>query len=455
MPYFIGIWAAAIALAPDPWTKAIVAAPPLAGAGVWWMIHRAERWLGLFFFCALLLPPLPASVGNTGVHIAPLIALAGILCGALRMSEWRAWRCSLPVFLCLFLAVITESSAFAAFFYGGSVAAGSLVRAALFAIGVYIFLYAYCGPRDSHSDALRFTAFLFFAGAASALFACADFYFQFPVPAGYGAQFIWVDQDVLRRAQGIFYEASTLGNFCVFFLVMILVSFFRPRDERPCSLPVLAAVGGMFGAALIFSYSRSSLFALAVSVCAFLFIRGIRLTRAALTGLGLSLAAAAALTRIALPALAGHYWTRLAISLQSFMSAPNTVLSGRIDSWNEIMAFLLQQPWHIFFGIGYKTLPYINQNSAPLIADNTYLSLLAETGVVGLAVFAILNFAILRTSLRASRTRNPRSSFFGSWIFCFWCGEMVQMMSGDLITFWRVLPLYFWVLGTAARESGQ
>ena len=32
---------------------------------------------------------------------------------------------------------------------------------------------------------------------------------------------------------------------------------------------------------------------------------------------------------------------------------------------------------------------------------------------------------------------------------------MVQMLSGDLITYWRVLPLYFWVLATAAREAGE
>jgi hypothetical protein len=27
------------------------------------------------------------------------------------------------------------------------------------------------------------------------------------------------------------------------------------------------------------------------------------------------------------------------------------------------------------------------------------------------------------------------------------------MFSGDLITYWRALPLYFWVLGVAARAS--
>jgi O-antigen ligase len=88
-----------------------------------------------------------------------------------------------------------------------------------------------------------------------------------------------------------------------------------------------------------------------------------------------------------------------------------------------------------------------------VIADNTYLSLLVETGVFGLTAFLALNFLILREGWRAAKSANPRASFHGEWIFCFWVGEMVQMFSGDLITYWRVLPVYFWVLGTAIRES--
>jgi O-antigen ligase len=233
------------------------------------------------------------------------------------------------------------------------------------------------------------------------------------------------------------------------------VSFFRPRQERPCSLPALGICGGLFGAALIFSYSRSSLVALAVAACAFLYVRRVRLSHRALAGLGLSLMAAAALARVALPTLAAHYWVRLAISLESVLSAPNSVLSGRVDTWSTIAGFLVKQPWHALFGIGYKTLPYTSYAGSPQVADNTYLSLLVETGVVGLVAFAGLNFAILRTSLRAARSSGARASFFGSWIFCFWCGEMAQMFSGDLITFWRLLPVYFWVLATAARESGE
>ena len=52
-------------------------------------------------------------------------------------------------------------------------------------------------------------------------FALVDFYFHFPAPAGYEAQFVWLESGAFRRAQGFFYDASTLGNLCVFFLDMI------------------------------------------------------------------------------------------------------------------------------------------------------------------------------------------------------------------------------------------
>jgi O-antigen ligase len=85
------------------------------------------------------------------------------------------------------------------------------------------------------------------------------------------------------------------------------------------------------------------------------------------------------------------------------------------------------------------------------VGDNTYLTLLVETGVVGLAALLWLNFAILRSAGRAIRAPNARTSFYGTWMLCFWCGQMVQMLSGDLLTYWRVLPVYFWVLALAVR----
>src|SRR4029077_3029945 len=134
---------------------------------------------------------------------------------------------------------------------GAEAAAGSLARVALFGIPVDVFFYTAHGPARTRSFKL---AYLYCIAAVAALFACVDFYYQFPAPAGYGPQFVWLDTGVFRRAQGIFYEASTLGNFCAFFLVMIAVAFTRRGKDTPLSRPALMLGGVLFSAALIFSY---------------------------------------------------------------------------------------------------------------------------------------------------------------------------------------------------------
>jgi O-antigen ligase len=301
-------------------------------------------------------------------------------------------------------------------------------------------------------DSARQGRLLFAIGVIAALFACADFYFQFPAPAGFEDQFVWLDEGVFRRAQGLFYEASTLGNFCVFFLVMTAVAFFSPRESAPCSRPLLAAGGLLFAGTLILSYSRASIIAVIVSCLTLALLRRVRIGRVLASASGVLLVAAA-VVRYALPAFAANYWTRITTSFEDILVTPDGVFTGRLASWSALGNFLASQPWHTVFGIGYKTLPYTRFAGTATVADNTYLSLLVETGIIGLSAFLALNFVILRAGFRAARSPRRTASFFGEWIFCFWVGEMAQMLSGDLITYWRVLPVYFWVLGTAVRES--
>jgi O-antigen ligase len=84
-----------------------------------------------------------------------------------------------------------------------------------------------------------------------------------------------------------------------------------------------------------------------------------------------------------------------------------------------------------------------------------YLSALVEAGIGGLAALIAMNWAILRAGYRAARSPDAARSFYGAWIFCFWIAESVQMMSADLLTFWRVLPVYFWVLAMAVRDGRE
>jgi O-antigen ligase len=445
-----GAYACVIALSQNPLAATVGIALLVAIPLVLWTLQTASRWLWCFFFAALLLPPLPFALGESGPHVAVILAGLGLICGALRIPEWHLKHDLLAFAMVVFFLVLLASSALAVFYSGLSIAAGSLARVLLFGIPVYVFFYSAYGPQ--HWFSVRR---LYWFGVLSALFACVDFYYQFPAPAGYGPQFIWLDSGVYRRAQGFFYEASTLGNVCAFFLLMIALTLLRGRREYPVPRIALWCGAPILFAALVLSYSRASLLNLFVALAALLYMERARIRIGRLAAIAGSCLAAGSLAAWQLyPEVAWGYWLRLTNS-EFFFTEPASVLSGRVASWRIIAAFLAAHPWHAILGMGYKTLPYSNFIGRTVVADNMYLSLLAETGVIGLAAFCLLNIAILRTAWRAARRDDSRASFFGTWIFCFWIGQLFQMLSGDLFTYWRVLPVYFWVLAMAARRLRQ
>jgi hypothetical protein len=446
----VGMYGASVTLMPSPLYSLALSAPLLLLLLVWWTIAESQRWLWLFFAGASLLPPLPYALGDSGPHPAILLAALGVFAAVLRLGEWRFVLDEVSAALLVFTGIMLATVGLAALYSGIAIASASLARVLLFGVACLVFLYTVHGPRAG-TDRIRSCSVLLAIGVAAALFACVDFYFQFPAPAGYGPQFVWLDSGVFRRAQGLFYEASTLGNFCAFFLVMIAVALFNPRDRRPCSRTALVAAGVIFSTALIFSYSRGSLLNVAIALCALAYVRRVRLKRAIVTMAACALISGA-VVYLLFPSFAQSYWIRLAASFQYFWSSPEGILSGRVANWRILTAFLTAHPWHALFGIGYKTLPYSDFIGGAVIADNMYLSLLVETGVLGLGAFLLLNAAMLRAALRAARSSTRTAAFFGTWFFCFWAGETAQMFSGDLLTYWRVLPLYFWVLGVAVRE---
>ena len=452
-PVLAGAYAAVMALAPKPAVAFVLAAPLAIVPLIYWAILKRDRWLTFFFAAALLLPPLSLGLGDSGPHPAVIFVLLGLLAGALNIGAWRVEAARLNRSFAIFFLILLASSAEAFFYSGMRVGIGSLMRVILFGISVYVFFYAAYGP-DVSKDASRDTRLLLGFAVISALFACVDFYFQFPAPAGFGPQYIWLRSGVYRRAQGLFYEASTLGNFCVFFLTMIAEALLGPRGQSPVSRRFLLPGGLIFTAALVLSYSRGSLLNLLTAIAVLVFLNRARIRIGRFVA-GLAAAALAALLAVwaLLPSFVAAYKLRVTTSVQYAFSATEGLLSGRVASWRTIIDFLAQHPWHAFFGIGYKTLPYSDYLGHTVITDNMYLSLLAETGVVGLIAFVWLSVEILRAARRATISANPISRFHGSWIFAFWIGELVQMLTGDLLTYWRVLPLYFWVLAVAVRHE--
>src|SRR5207302_9462472 len=122
------------------------------------------------------------------------------------------------------------------------------------------------GPDRQDQVATRNSArWLFWIAVAAAAFGCVDFVFQLPAPAGFEPQCLSLESGVYRRAQRLFYEASTLGNFCVFFLVMAGVSLAEPRARRFVRTPVLCVGAVLLAGAMLLSFSRASVLAAALA----------------------------------------------------------------------------------------------------------------------------------------------------------------------------------------------
>ncbi|MBI2684886.1 MAG: O-antigen ligase family protein [Acidobacteria bacterium] len=451
----LGCYAAGVALAPSWTLRAAGAALLFALPASWWILSGANHWISAFLAAAILLPPLPIPIGNSGPHPSLLVAASGLVVGILRAREWTIRFDRLAASFLVFFSILLASTASAAFISGGGTALGSIVRVMLFGISLYVYFYTVYGPgRAGMGSEIRAVRWLSGAAILAALFAWVDFYFQFPAPAGYGAQFVWLASGVFRRAQGLFYEASTLGNFSAFFLVLIAVLI--PDAKRWPVLPraVMIPAGAVLFAALMLSYSRASIAALMAAIGTLVFLQAKRSgVRYGIILIPFSLAAGALVLLLLLPEFTQIYLRRMTGSFEYFFSDTNAILSGRLESWRAVLRLLEDNPHYLLTGIGYKTLPYTNLAGRPLVADNMYLSLLIETGVAGLAAFVWMNICILRASYAAAVQSNRNGALLGTWFFCFWVGELFQMLSGDLLTYWRVLPIYFWVLAAALRST--
>ena len=200
MPLLLGTWAAAIAVAPGLPLKLMLALPAVLLPVAFWTLESPGRWIPCFLAAALLLPPLPIALGDSGPHVCLYFAAIGLLAGALWLPQWRIPHSALNGALAGFFLILLASVAPAVILSGGAIAAGSLIRIALLGIALYVFFFTAHGP-GSVSEPFGAIRALYWIAAVSVLLACVDFYFQFPAPAGYGPQFVWLASGVYRRSK--------------------------------------------------------------------------------------------------------------------------------------------------------------------------------------------------------------------------------------------------------------
>src|SRR6195256_3819751 len=87
---FLGIYSALLALLPNPGYVLLAIAPLLVACVAWWTLTGApDRWLMLFLCAAVVLPPLPIALGDSGPHPCLVIAALGLIAGLIRLHDWR------------------------------------------------------------------------------------------------------------------------------------------------------------------------------------------------------------------------------------------------------------------------------------------------------------------------------------------------------------------------------
>ena len=453
-----GVVAAFVVVIPD-WRIRIALAAGIATVTLsCWVLGEPQRWWIGFVATVLLLPPFPLAIGNAGPHVSLLFVALGVWCAIANFGRWRIEAEGVTFALVIFSSWLLMTTIVAMLYSGVPVALGGMARVALFGIGVFSYFYVSHGPgRFSKLDAFQWSKWAFCLAAISAAWASIEFYFQWPSVGRFAEQFVWLPFGIFRRAQGVFHEAGMLGNACALFLVMAAVASARVEVRRRIAPTFWLLTGAMaLLSGLVLSFSRSSLVNLVVAITTLLLLERQRIqfrrllifvtTALALTGMAAALAA---------PAVFNAYVRHLSNTVSYAAASPEAILSGRLETWSLLLERLAEQPSVLLAGIGFKTLPYTSYFGEPLVADNMYLSLLAETGVIGLLLMGVLSIVMISAASRARGSESLAAWFCGTWFLCFWMGELAQMLFVDVLTYWRVLPLAFFVLALARREVSR
>lgn len=408
-----------------------------------------RTWPYLFVSAVLVVPPLYPSVlgGETPVYAANLLFAGGCFVLLARRAELRGAWDSIGRAAAGFLLALALSIPFGFWLSGTSEGIGSCLRFFLL-LHPFLIYYWLRGLRLERREGTLILAgkLLLGLGAVAAVYGIVDFYFPIPIPHPFADQYIYLDGRMIRRAQGMLYEASSFGNLSAFFLsltLVVLLSCWRRLSTTQKAMLYLMV--GIFTTALFLSYSRASWANVLVTMTVFLILqRKLRLQVAAASAC--VVAGFVFLVYQISPLVVLNFFNWRMGTLLEFWSDPNLATSGRWDAWWRLISFFADHPWYLIFGIGYKTLPHTDLFGRSLIADNGFLSLTFEAGIIGLAAFLWLNRAVFNTTRRASRQPDSVRAIGAAFMFAFWCGEMVQMVTGDLFTYWRNMVVFFAVL---------
>ena len=420
-------------------------------------LRRPLIFVAVFLVFVIALPPLYFSpLGETPLYLSSLLLPIGLAVLVTRLPDLSLPSDKVAIGLAIFLLATGLSLPFAFWLSGDPIGIQSLLRWLLLAQTALIFavIRGVARWRDDLVERWLIPV-LIVAAVASAAYGILDFFWPVPMPHPAADQFIWLQAAIVRRAQGIVYEASGFGSLCGIFLVVTAEALLagQERAVRMSRLWLLLFIA-VLSFAVFLCFSRSVWASVLVSLAVFVRIsRVIKLRR--VWGFFVALLMPLTVLWFYFPELWGYFTGNRVGYFGQIFADPNLVTSGRLETWAKVFSILRQHPGYLLFGIGYKTLPFTRLFHQEIITDNGFLNLLLETGLLGLGGFLILSASVFKSFWRLSRRADGTEPFWSAALFSLWCGEWVQMLATDAYTYWRSIAVLIALMAFALNRADR
>lgn len=302
---------------------------------------------------------------------------------------------------------------------------------------IYIFTLRYYNLNWIEST----TKIVLISGIIGSSIGIINFFLRVPMQS---EQYILINHELIYRAGGVYQEANSFANmmtFNIIFALIILLEKARIRKNIKI-LSIINIASSLVG--LIVSFCRGPIVAILVTliIMAIYYIKNNNLKLFKL----LLIIAICCMFIINLneeiAKLVEIFLNDRVLPLLSINGENiNSISSGRIGIWSSLIENFFSLNWIvILLGTGYKAstihLGFGN------LSDNNYLGALVQTGILGFVVFIVLNYKII-TNMIKYKTNNIYIKIYKDTVIFIWISNMIQMLTGDVITFYRNISLVF------------
>jgi O-antigen ligase len=145
--------------------------------------------------------------------------------------------------------------------------------------------------------------------------------------------------------------------------------------------------------------------------------------------------------------------TYFQVEADRYVGGDLTTMWGRIRHWGDAIAMMFAVPYQLLIGKGPTKLQNIDW------ADNMYVRMLRDFGLVGLSIYAAFCLVVLKRLWCLSKTVSDDQKILLIAVTAFWCGILVIDMSADSWFVVRLaglfLILYGFMSGYYLRHAKQ